>query len=333
MEAVGHGREKGDHRTSTAGGCSSRPTRAQGAHDVHRPQRLVEDDVECDRRRGRPVMSTATASAGPRRSRTSRQPHGPEARGGGGMNTKELAFAASTIWVLIAAVLVMFMQAAFAFLEAGLTRMKNVGHIAAKNVLIFALASVVLHHRLRPRVRRRRQRLGGLARRRRAVGRRAARDRPGAVFLVRSIPAAAGYIFEVVFCAVSLAIVWGAMAERTKLWVYFAFGVGSPSSTRSRRTGSGRPRAGCSRRACRTSPGRRSSTTRAHWPGSRARCCSGRGSGSSPRTASRTPIPWAQHGLHHARCDHPLVRLVWVQPGLDARSRLSSRSASSLTSH
>ena len=27
------------------------------------------------------------------------------------------------------------------------------------------------------------------------------------------------------FCAVSLAIVWGAMAERTKLWVYFAFGV------------------------------------------------------------------------------------------------------------
>src|SRR6185369_15195242 len=39
------------------------------------------------------------------------------------------------------------------------------------------------------------------------------------------IPAAAGYLFEVVFCAVSLAIVWGAMAERTKLWVYFAFGV------------------------------------------------------------------------------------------------------------
>ena len=27
------------------------------------------------------------------------------------------------------------------------------------------------------------------------------------------------------FAAVSLAIVWGAMAERTKLWVYFAFGA------------------------------------------------------------------------------------------------------------
>ena len=39
------------------------------------------------------------------------------------------------------------------------------------------------------------------------------------------IPGAAGYMFEVVFAAVSLAIVWGAMAERTKLWVYFAFGA------------------------------------------------------------------------------------------------------------
>src|SRR5262249_52669536 len=40
-----------------------------------------------------------------------------------------------------------------------------------------------------------------------------------------SIPAGAGYLFQVMFAAVSLAIVWGAMAERTKLWVYFAFGV------------------------------------------------------------------------------------------------------------
>ena len=59
------------------------------------------------------------------------------------MTTKELAIATSTVWVLIAAILVMFMQAGFAFLEAGLTRMKNVGHIAAKNVLILAIASVV----------------------------------------------------------------------------------------------------------------------------------------------------------------------------------------------
>ena len=58
------------------------------------------------------------------------------------MTTKELAFATSTIWVVLAAILVMFMQAGFAFLEAGLTRMKNVGHIAAKNVLVLAIASL-----------------------------------------------------------------------------------------------------------------------------------------------------------------------------------------------
>jgi ammonium transporter, Amt family len=39
------------------------------------------------------------------------------------------------------------------------------------------------------------------------------------------IPTATGYLFEVVFAGVSLAIVWGAMAERAKLWVYFAFGA------------------------------------------------------------------------------------------------------------
>ena len=57
------------------------------------------------------------------------------------LSNGDLAIAASTIWVVVAAILVMFMQAGFAFLEAGLTRMKNVGHVAAKNVLIFAIAS------------------------------------------------------------------------------------------------------------------------------------------------------------------------------------------------
>ena len=61
------------------------------------------------------------------------------------MSKHDLLIAASTIWVVIAAVLVMFMQAGFAFLEAGLTRMKNVGHVAAKNVLIFAIASIVYY--------------------------------------------------------------------------------------------------------------------------------------------------------------------------------------------
>jgi ammonium transporter, Amt family len=141
------------------------------------------------------------------------------------MTTRELTIATSTVWVILAAILVMFMQAGFAFLEAGLTRMKNVGHIAAKNVLIFALASLVYFV------------VGfGIA-----FGDGGNGVVGGSGFLPSiddlmtvgespfswfgQIPAAAGYLFEVVFCAVSLAIVWGAMAERTKLWVYFAFGI------------------------------------------------------------------------------------------------------------
>ncbi len=141
------------------------------------------------------------------------------------MSPEELGIAASTIWVVVAAVLVMFMQAGFAFLEAGLTRMKNVGHIAAKNVLVLALASVVYY-------------LVGYGL---AFGDGGNGLFGGSGFApsieellsvgaapfswFASIPAAAGYLFEVVFCAVSLAIVWGAMAERTRLWVYFAFGI------------------------------------------------------------------------------------------------------------
>ena len=141
------------------------------------------------------------------------------------MTNKELLYAASTIWVVITAVLVIFMQAGFAFLEAGLTRMKNVGHIAAKNVLIFAIACIVYYV------------VGfGIA-----FGDGGGSLVGGSGFLPNvdemlaigkapfswfsEIPGAAAYLFEVAFAGVSLAIVWGAMAERTRLWVYFAFGV------------------------------------------------------------------------------------------------------------
>jgi Amt family ammonium transporter len=141
------------------------------------------------------------------------------------VKTAELVIAASTIWVVIAAVLVMFMQAGFAFLEAGLTRMKNVGHVAAKNVLIFAICSLVYY-------------LVGFGI---AFGDGGGWLVGGSGFFpsvdellaigaapfswFATVPGGAAYLFQVVFAGVSLAIVWGAMAERTKLWVYFAFGV------------------------------------------------------------------------------------------------------------
>ncbi|HEX2506586.1 MAG TPA: ammonium transporter, partial [Gaiellaceae bacterium] len=141
------------------------------------------------------------------------------------MSAEELAIGASTIWVVLAAVLVMFMQAGFALLEAGLTRMKNVGHIAAKNALVLALASLVYYfvgygiafgdggNGL----------VGGSGFFPSVDDLLAVGAAPFSWFA--AVPGAAGYLFEVVFCAVSLAIVWGAMAERTRLWVYFAFGV------------------------------------------------------------------------------------------------------------
>src|SRR3954463_8379615 len=132
------------------------------------------------------------------------------------MTNHDLLIGISTVWVVIAAVLVMFMQAGFAFLEAGLTRMKNAGHIAGKNVLIFAVASLVYW----------------------AVGFGIAFGDGNQIIgttgffpdweafvsvgqapfsFFGGIPASAGYLFEVVFAGVSLAIVWGAMAERAKL--------------------------------------------------------------------------------------------------------------------
>ena len=140
------------------------------------------------------------------------------------MTHHQLLIAANTLWVVVAAVLVMFMQAGFAFLEAGLTRMKNAAHIAGKNVLVFGVASLVYWlvgfglafgngnglvglHGFAPSA-------DALL----AVGKA-----PFAAFA--GIPGAAGWLFEVVFAGVSLAIVWGAMAERAKLWVYFAFGA------------------------------------------------------------------------------------------------------------
>ena len=140
------------------------------------------------------------------------------------MSNSQLLIAVNTVWVVVTAVLVIFMQAGFAFLEAGLTRMKNAAHIAGKNVLIFAIASVVYFL------------VGyGMAfgEGNQFVGTSgffpsvnellAIGEAPFSFFT--TIPAGAGYLFEVAFAGVSLAIVWGAMAERAKLYVYFVFGI------------------------------------------------------------------------------------------------------------
>src|ERR687887_1667457 len=51
----------------------------------------------------------------------------------------------NTIWVLVAGVLVMFMQAGFAFLEIGFSRGKNAGTVVAKILVNFAIAGLMFY--------------------------------------------------------------------------------------------------------------------------------------------------------------------------------------------
>ncbi|MFM7324582.1 MAG: ammonium transporter, partial [Nodosilinea sp.] len=48
----------------------------------------------------------------------------------------------NNIWVLIAAFLVIFMNAGFAMVETGFARQKNAVNILAKNLIVFALATL-----------------------------------------------------------------------------------------------------------------------------------------------------------------------------------------------
>jgi Amt family ammonium transporter len=141
--------------------------------------------------------------------------------------TRELSLAMDTLWVIVAACLVLFMQAGFAMLEVGFSRMKNVGSVVAKILVNLAIAALLFW----------------------AVGFAFAFSDGGALnsligtrgfFLAvpegqvdevfaglswTQVPLSAKFLFQVAFCAVSLAIVWGTMLERTKFAVYVIFAV------------------------------------------------------------------------------------------------------------
>ena len=118
-----------------------------------------------------------------------------------------------TIWVLLGAVLVFFMQAGFAMVETGFTRAKNAGNIIMKNLMDFALGTIVFW-------------LIGF-------GLMFGGDGPlvgGLDFFIQgnyggSYPSSAYIIFQTVFCATAATIVSGAMAERTKFSSYCMYSV------------------------------------------------------------------------------------------------------------
>jgi Amt family ammonium transporter len=132
----------------------------------------------------------------------------------------------NTTWVMVAAILVMFMQAGFAFLEIGFSRAKNAGAGVAKILTNFSIAGLCYW----------------------AVGFALAFGAGGTIsgtegfFLnvsvdpaeaASSIPLLETYaispaallFFQFVFCAVSLAIVWGTTLERIKFGAYLIYAV------------------------------------------------------------------------------------------------------------
>lgn len=122
--------------------------------------------------------------------------------------------AVDTIWVLLGAALVFFMQAGFAMVETGFTRAKNAGNIIMKNTLDFTIGSVAFWI------------LGfGLMFGASNFGIIGTPD-----FLVRgdystTVPTMAFFIFQTVFSATAATIVSGAMAERTKFASYCIYSL------------------------------------------------------------------------------------------------------------
>jgi ammonium transporter, Amt family len=130
----------------------------------------------------------------------------------------------NSIWVIVAGCLVMFMQAGFAFLEIGFSRGKNAGTVIAKIVTNFSIAGIMYWA-----VGFAFAFGGGLGH---VIGTdgfflRAFGD-PQQAFPIMGLSDAtieSKWFFQFVFCAVSLAIVWGTTLERIKFGVYVIYAV------------------------------------------------------------------------------------------------------------
>lgn len=124
----------------------------------------------------------------------------------------DLALSLDTVWMLLAAMLVFFMQPGFALVEAGFTRTKNTANILMKNLLDFMLGSILFW----------------------AIGFGIMFGAGGFMgmphffnisFYDSQLPVEGFLIFQTVFCATAATIVSGAMAERTKFSMYLAYTV------------------------------------------------------------------------------------------------------------
>ena len=123
----------------------------------------------------------------------------------------------NTIWVLLGAALVFFMQAGFAMCEAGFTRAKNTGNILIKNLMDFCIGTPVFW-------------LLGFGLMFGSAGALVGGFDPFvrgdySAILPEGVPFFAFFIFQTVFCATAATIVSGAMAERTKFISYCIYSL------------------------------------------------------------------------------------------------------------
>jgi len=124
----------------------------------------------------------------------------------------EVGISLDTVWMLLAAMLVFWMQPGFALCEAGFTRSKNTANILFKNFVDFMLGSVLFFF------------VGfGFMFGSDGAGFIGAPNWGDLSFYKSDLPVEGFLMFETVFCATSATIVSGAMAERTKFSMYIVY--------------------------------------------------------------------------------------------------------------
>ncbi len=126
----------------------------------------------------------------------------------------DLTGAIDLAWLLIAGILVLFMQAGFAMVEAGFVRSKNVTNILMKNVLDASLGAVIYFA------------VGyGLAYGVSSAGDAGSFFGAGNWFLTDGFSDYGFWFFQFAFAATAATIVSGAMAERTRFPAYLVYTV------------------------------------------------------------------------------------------------------------
>src|SRR5215207_4692728 len=128
----------------------------------------------------------------------------------------------NTLWVTIAAVLVLFMLAGLLCLEAGMSRMKNVGTLVPKALISMAVAAIAYYAVGFAFAFGNGSLLGTHGFLLRAYG------DPQEAFGIMGLSDAlieSKWLFQFAFCAVCLAIVWGSTLERIKFHAHAIFAL------------------------------------------------------------------------------------------------------------